>query len=328
MAVKTTTLLQLCKEIAYREGGLFDDISTVEGSAAEDPSIHNLVLAVNDALREMNRHEALRLQNARVTFNTIDDYTEGTVDVTQGSTTVTGTGVTWMGTFAGRIFSDRRTDAIYRIADVGPSTSLELSSPYVGDTASGINYIIGADRYEAASNIKEIRHARIHGDASGKLEIVDPVEMEEAQEGWFQPIGWFWANQAGDVGSPSQITLDNELSADGNFFYLLNPIPDDIYQVRLVVDLHFTQLSLDRDVLPIEDANVDVLRDGATARFKMTESENEKDALLWEQWIERTFNRFIAADQKKTDQQARIVPADIMRSRGYVHYGRPDWKDR
>lgn len=324
MAVRSHTLLGVCQHVAYRIADLIDTIETVEGAASEDPSIRQLVQCVNDVLREINRHEGLRLQNNRVVFNTIADYETGTVDVTQSSTTVTGTSTVWTSVMAGRLFFDLREDAVYRIASVESATSLTLESAYVGDTSTGISYRIGADRYEASSNLKEIRHAAISGNSYGEIEIVDPVELAEGQSRGT----YYWGSRVNDVGTPRNITVDFGLSSSDNFFYVLDPIPDDIFQVRLLVDLQLAEVKKDGDIIPIEDGNIDVLRDGTVARFKMIEGETDADDVAWEAWIERGLNRFLTSDRRKTDASARIVPADVMRGRNVVGLGRVDWKDR
>lgn len=74
-----------------------------------------------------------------------DDYSTGTVSVTSGSATVTGSGTAWTAQMAGRIL--RVTDGSslyeYRIATVSTGTSLTLEKPYMDLTGTGKSYIIG-----------------------------------------------------------------------------------------------------------------------------------------------------------------------------------------
>jgi hypothetical protein len=74
-------------------------------------------------------------------------YTTGTITVTNGSATVTGSGTSWTSAMVGRYFqntdSSGNTDGMfYRIAAVGNGTSLTLENNYTGQTASGLTYQI------------------------------------------------------------------------------------------------------------------------------------------------------------------------------------------
>ena len=73
---------------------------------------------------------------------TNDDYTTGTVSVTNGSATITGSGTTWTAAMVGRWFT--ATDGLwYRIAGFTNSTTLTLATNFAGATASSLSYTIG-----------------------------------------------------------------------------------------------------------------------------------------------------------------------------------------
>lgn len=80
---------------------------------------------------------------------TADDYTTGTVSVTNSSQTVTGSGTTWTNAMVGRWFimndnTQQGEGFWYRIGAVGSTTSLTLETSYEQTTiASGANYKIG-----------------------------------------------------------------------------------------------------------------------------------------------------------------------------------------
>src|SRR4029077_5909649 len=75
-----------------------------------------------------------------ILINGADAYTTGTFSVTQGSTTVTGSGTTWTATMVGR--SILLGDLWYEITAVGGVTSLTIGSAYTGTSLSGENYAI------------------------------------------------------------------------------------------------------------------------------------------------------------------------------------------
>ena len=69
-------------------------------------------------------------------------YKTGTVSVTNGSTTVTGSGTNWIaGANVGEGFQGPDGE-IYEITAIGSATSLTLASGYGGSTASGVTYAI------------------------------------------------------------------------------------------------------------------------------------------------------------------------------------------
>jgi hypothetical protein len=72
-----------------------------------------------------------------------EDYTTGTVTVTENSTTVTGSGTSWTSAMDGRWFHVTNTDNWYRIATVNNATSLDLETYYEEDSASTQTYTIG-----------------------------------------------------------------------------------------------------------------------------------------------------------------------------------------
>ena len=76
----------------------------------------------------------------------------GTVTVTNGSATVTGSGTSWLGNVsAGDYFIVRESSGIvgrsvvYEVAGVASDTSLSLTAPWAGDTASDVAYVVHID---------------------------------------------------------------------------------------------------------------------------------------------------------------------------------------
>ncbi len=78
----------------------------------------------------------------------IDDYTTGTVAVTSGSTTLTGTGTTFTAAMVGRWFTINDPTVVgqgywYRVRTFSSTTVLVLEEAWQGSTASGATYRIG-----------------------------------------------------------------------------------------------------------------------------------------------------------------------------------------
>lgn len=73
-------------------------------------------------------------------------YKIGTVSVTNGSATVTGSGTAWLTEVqAGDIFSVIADNVTYNVGSVASNTSLTLTAPYTGASGSGKTYTIVRD---------------------------------------------------------------------------------------------------------------------------------------------------------------------------------------
>jgi hypothetical protein len=85
----------------------------------------------------------------------VPNYTTGTVSVTQGSNTVTGSGTGWNSAFKSRKFIGP-DGATYKIASIATVTSMILSSPYQGESVSGQAYAIWKDEYRLYPEVLSI----------------------------------------------------------------------------------------------------------------------------------------------------------------------------
>lgn len=72
-----------------------------------------------------------------------DDYTTGTVTVSKGSTTVTGSGTTFTTAMIGRYFRGATTGNWYRIKSFTSTTVITLETPFNEISLSGSTYTIG-----------------------------------------------------------------------------------------------------------------------------------------------------------------------------------------
>jgi len=78
----------------------------------------------------------------------VEDYSTGSVSLTNGSTTVTGSGTTFTAGMVGRWFEVTDTNSAdygywYRIAGYTNATTITLENSWQGTTASGLTYRIG-----------------------------------------------------------------------------------------------------------------------------------------------------------------------------------------
>lgn len=86
-------------------------------------------------------------------FATADDYSTGTVSVTNDSATVTGSGTTFTSSMVGRKFRIEGENAYYKIDAFVSATEITLEQNYQGDTASGETFSIFQDEYRLAGDL-------------------------------------------------------------------------------------------------------------------------------------------------------------------------------
>jgi hypothetical protein len=79
----------------------------------------------------------------RIKDMTAEDYTTGTVTVSQNSTSVAGSGTTWTTAMEERWFKATNEGYFYRVSDVTGNTALTLESYFEGLDVSGGTYLIG-----------------------------------------------------------------------------------------------------------------------------------------------------------------------------------------
>ncbi len=84
----------------------------------------------------------------RVPDLSLDDYTTGTISVSTGSVTVTGSGTTF--TLTKNLISESRwiqfatgDNLWYQVASVDSTTQITLTAPYMGTTLAGVTYTLG-----------------------------------------------------------------------------------------------------------------------------------------------------------------------------------------
>lgn len=113
---------------------------------------------INIALHDMHvgNRERFPWSERQATLVTHPEYTTGTVTITQGSTTLTGSGTAWAtandfgqnnARTTGRLVING-TNEVYRIASVDNDTQITLDSRYVGSDVSAGSYTYFEDEYD------------------------------------------------------------------------------------------------------------------------------------------------------------------------------------
>jgi hypothetical protein len=166
----------------------------------------NTVQETMDAMAYWHHLES----NPPTMLNIRGPYQTGTVDVTQGSAVVTGTGTAWDSTMVGMPFScasgtTNSNATYYYISSVDSATQLTLAATYIGDSDTGQTYSIDFVSYDlpgdlSAQKIKSLLIQNPHRE----LRYVDTKERNELfpnlLSGRSQPRAWMSFG-------PSQIQL-------------------------------------------------------------------------------------------------------------------------
>jgi hypothetical protein len=97
---------------------------------------------VKNAFRTLGEHRLWSWQTTQDTFMAKAVYNTGTVAITRGSTTLTGTGTTWISGMIGRQFRTGTNERIYTITARASNTSVTIDQPWAGATATGKTYEI------------------------------------------------------------------------------------------------------------------------------------------------------------------------------------------
>lgn len=93
-------------------------------------------------------------------INTTESYADGTITVTQDSTTVTGSGTAFTDSMVGRYVKVSGSDDYYEIESITGDSELELKDAYNGETQSGASYVIYRIFYPLASDFKKMKYVK------------------------------------------------------------------------------------------------------------------------------------------------------------------------
>jgi hypothetical protein len=116
-------------------------------------------------------------------------YTTGTVSVTNGNDSVTGTGTTWTNSMVGEQFRIGFSTPIYTITNVLSPTSLTLDLPWGGQTQASLGYQIFQCFVNFGANVKYML-AVVNQIQGYKLQLNIPQEVLNTYDTWRTNMGW------------------------------------------------------------------------------------------------------------------------------------------
>ena len=118
---------------------------------------------LNSALHDLHLNWDLPWSIRRATLVTQDDYSTGTVTVSQGSTAVTGASTVWNTNNAfgvanarngGKIVLGSVSDGIYLVSGTPTATSITLGTRFTGSDLSASSYVYFEDEYALAGGLR------------------------------------------------------------------------------------------------------------------------------------------------------------------------------
>lgn len=302
MPVSSRTLLEAVNIVGFRSGNFKQKIDTL---ANPDLATINMIECVNETIRKIFEVRALPYQNSRTIVTTLGSYAEGTVALTNGSATVTGTGTTWTDSMVGAAFAIQSLNAPYRITAVASTTSMTLDAVWSGESISGEGYMIAQDKYDLPNDFYDFLTTglTIEGSSSATLDVKRPSEIEY-QRHTVRGIVL-------STGRPNMATVYDRASS-GNWQVTFDPFPDQVYRISVLYRARLTDLKNDNDLLPTPDEQFGLVVRGAVALWREYTGGPEM-ANNFKTWIRDELSFYASFDRRSTDEEPRMVPSDTMR---------------
>lgn len=247
-------------------------------------------------------------------------YTTGTVSVTNGSRTVTGTGTTWTEDFNGRFFFIEGDDEHYQIISRNSNTQIQLSTNYVGTTNATANYTIYKARYGLFPDLEKIEdiwqdHYRRPLKPIGPRQMTYLINQYKEVEGKAQAYtkdGYkpYDNLNLGDI----VLGYDFLGSPDSQSIRIFPGIDNEDYVLHVRYTKRITELVNDTDEPLIPIGNRPILLYGALASlFSM--QRNEQSFTLWQSKYEKEL-REMEGDRDADDDYPEFNYVDVYRNKG------------
>jgi len=236
--------------------------------------------------RVASRTEQLDYLLKRGQIVCVAPYTTGTVAVSNGGTTVTGTDTVWATGMTGRKIRIAGRDEYYTLTYVSP-TSLTIDSAYVGDTETAATYSIFQDEFSLASDVEKIITIT-NPNRRKRIDYIDPLKFEE-----------LYLNSLVE-GSPYIHTPAGRDSS--NYIKVqLYPIPDDVYVLPYRYRKQIADLSGDSDVSAIPNKYHELLVLGGLAMCYEWDKKFNQANGMWTQFDNMINDMIVDLDSGSED---------------------------
>ncbi len=320
-------VLDLLKQVCDHLG--FDQIVSVENEDTLTKDDRKLVRALNRVLRVLSGVQDWRFLRAEGEIITVAEYTQGTIRVTNGSTTVTGQDDTaisgtllpaWTSTMVGRALVANGTPLIYRIASVDSATSLTLDREWQGTTTDGttdapdLNYKILQDRYDMPADMDRPADedwTLFTETATQPVKVVDPASLR-ARRMARMPTA--------TIDDPDMVTLWMHDSQGEHRVAVLDPFPKS----QRVISFEYQKVHpvIDRDTQRIlfPPRYEEVVADGIEFLMREGPEDDARTDLALAEYL-RTRSETAAA-REIGQRRVRLTPAQTRALQQYSKYRR------
>lgn len=142
--------------------------------------VPDFISIINQKCRELSKKRRWRHYITLDTITVLAAYSTGTVSMTEGSGTVTGSGTTFTSAMVGRTFRAANGQGIYTITAYASATSITISPVWPHDSVSDETFQIYDDTYDFPANFQSLLEAK---DAVTERPL-DPIEWVDALRRW------------------------------------------------------------------------------------------------------------------------------------------------
>ncbi len=265
---------------------------------------------INRAQEDVLSRRRYRWQQKTGVFQTKAVYSAGTVSVTNGDATVTGTGTAFSANVnAGDRFRVDGDDTSYVVSSITNDTSLELTTNYIGTTATGKSYSIFQREYSLASDVDEIMemvHTKLPGaslilggDSFPALKKMDIRDLE-------QSVPDLDANTSGIPSIYCEVRDSN-----GALQALFYPYPREVIQISYRYYKTLSELSSTNDTSGLHAKYHRLLYlKGLAAANRWLDDPYAEDA---ERLYESRLNTLVWEDARDYDGGIRVKPVGLRR---------------
>lgn len=258
--------------------------------------------AINDAYKKWAAAKQWDDLTAVGVINVKDEYTAGTVAVTNGSTTVTGTSTVWTSAHLNRILKVSGYEETYKATTIGSNTVITLDQSYNGTTGATKGYTLYQPIYSLASTFDEF----INPHHAFWPYYPVPVSIEDIRR--------LYNQYPTTTGKARYYTLIDPDSSN-NRQVMIWPIPDADYNLKYDYKRTITELSADADVPLISDSwREAILVEGGLAIIYEVLGDTRADTQS------TRFSKALLsmmARQKSTDRHSRVEVQDTYRALKY-----------
>jgi hypothetical protein len=178
-----------------------------------------------NAFRRLIEHRRWSWQVRFGQFIAPNAYNTGTVALTQGFTTITGTGTAWTAALVGQQFRVGLAAPIYTIAQFDSPTQMELDQVWGGPTSTGSGYSIYQCFYTPPSDFHQfITLWDVQFNWSLSLDIdqseINAIDAQRANTGNAYMVSFrgYNTSQVGIVGAPLQVQGSGPSPTSGGVF--------------------------------------------------------------------------------------------------------------